>query len=412
MTPQELGTKLKQARENVGMKQADVANTLNLNRTAITQMEKGNRSVSTLELSQLAALYHRPVSAFFGAPDAEEDMLVVLYCALPDSGKKGAVKKQVSRYLHWCQEGHNLERILGRNPRSGPPAYDRPMPDGAWEAIQQGEHTADEERKRLDLGNRPVSDMSKLIQTQGIWASGVDFSSDVSGLFLSHSSIGMAIFANLAHSRNRKRFSYAHEYAHALMDRDAQVTVSQAANSSARVEMRANAFAAAFLMPADGIAALLEEFGKGKSSRNEHIIFDAATAEQIVIRSRSKSHEQSITYYDVAMIAHHFGVRYEAATYRLKSLRHISDTECDELLEKADAGKEYLRRLEYLSDSEGADDKNAIQRELRGEIIHLALEAHRREEISRGKLGDIAKLLGVDKDWLMTQAIDAHGGSL
>ena len=175
-----------------------------------------------------------------------------------------------------------------------------PILDGAWEAIQQGKSIADAERKRLDLGNRPVSDMSRLIQTQGIWASGVEFPDDISGLFLSHSSIGMAIFANLTQSRNRKRFSYAHEYAHALMDRDTQVAVSQATNSSELVEKRANAFAAAFLMPAGGIAALLEDFDKGKPSRSGHIIFDAATAEQIVIRSRSNAHEQSITYYDVA----------------------------------------------------------------------------------------------------------------
>ena len=412
MTPQELGAKLKQARENAGMSQADVADALNLTRTAIPQMESGNRSVSTLELSQLAALYHRPVSAFFEASDAEEDVFVALYRALPDSGAQDAMKEQASRYVNWFQEGHNLERILGRGHHSGPPAYELPMPDGAWEAIQQGKSIADAERKRLDLGNRPVPDVSKLIQTQGIWASGVDFPDKMSGLFLSHKSIGMAIFANLAHSRNRKRFSYAHEYAHALMDKNAQVTASQATNSSALVEKRANAFAAAFLMPAGGIAALLEDFDKGKPSRSDHVIFDAATAGQIDIRNRSSARDQSITYYDIAMIARHFGVSYSAATYRLKSLRYISDAECNELLEKADAGKEYLRRLEYLSDSEGADDENAIQRELRGEIIHLALEAHRREEISRGKLGDIAKLLDVDKDWLMKQAIDAHGGSL
>ena len=37
MTPQELGIKLKQVRENLGISQADVAGTLNLTRTAITQ---------------------------------------------------------------------------------------------------------------------------------------------------------------------------------------------------------------------------------------------------------------------------------------------------------------------------------------------------------------------------------------
>ena len=385
MTPQELGTKLKQARESVGMSQADVADALNLTRTAITQMENGKRAVSTLELSQLAALYHRPVSAFFGAHDAdEEDVLAVLNRALPDFGARDVVKKQVSRYLNWCREGHNLERILGRGRRSVLPAYTPPVPKDSWQAVQQGEAIARQERKRLDLGRAPVPDMVRLMRTQGIWASAAAFPDGISGLFLSHTSIGMAIFANAAHSRSRKRFAYAHQYAHALMEREAPVTLSQAANLSELAEQRANAFATAFLLPADGVAALLESFGKGK---------------------------QRVAYYDVAMLARHFGVSYLAAVYRLKNLHHISPTECATLAEKADMGKEYLRQLDYLSDLDGTDDESTIQRALRGDIIYLALEAHRREEISRGKLGDIAELLDVDKHWLTAQAIESRGGS-
>ena len=378
MTPQELGSKLKQARESVGMSQADVAAALNLTRTAISQMESGKRAVSTLELSQLAALYHCPVSAFFEASDAEEDVLAVLNRALPDFGARDAVKKQVSRYLNWCREGHNLERILGRGRRSVLPAYTPPVPKDSWQAVQQGEAIARQERKRLDLGRAPVPDMARLIRTQGIWASVAAFPDGISGLFLSHTSIGMAIFANAAHSRSRKRFAYAHKYAHALMERDAPVTLSQAANASEPAQQRANAFATAFLLPADGIAALLESFGKGK---------------------------QRVAYYDVAMLARHFGVGYLAATYRLKNLRHISPAECATLAEKADMSRAYLRQLDYLSDLEGTDDESTIQRALRGDIIYLALEAHRREEISRGKLGDIAQLLDVDKHWLTAQAI-------
>ena len=378
MTPQELGTKLKQARENVGMSQADVAAALNLARTAITQMESGKRAVSTLELSQLAALYHRPVSAFFRAPDAEEDVLAVLHRALPDFGARDAVKKQVSRYLNWCREGHNLERILGRGRRFVLPAYTPPAPKDSWQAVQQGEAIARQERKRLDLGRAPVPDMARLMRTQGIWASVAAFPDSISGLFLSHTSIGMAIFANAAHSRSRKRFAYAHEYAHALMEREAPAALSQAANASEPAEQRASAFATAFLLPADGVAALLESFGKGK---------------------------QRVAYYDVAMLARHFGVSYLAAVYRLKNLHHISPAECDALAEKADMARAYLRQLDYVSDLEGTDDESAIQRALRGDIIYLALEAHRREEISRGKLGDIAQLLDVDKHWLTAQTI-------
>ena len=378
MTPQELGTKLKQARENAGMSQADAADALNLTRTAITQMENGKRAVSTLDLSQLAALYHRPVSAFFGASDTEEDVLAVLHRTLPDFGARDAVKKQVSHYLNWCREGHNLERILGRGRRSVLPAFTPPVPRDSWQAVQQGEAIARQERKRLDLGRAPVPDMARLMRAQGIWASVAAFPDSISGLFLSHTSIGMAIFANAAHSRSRKRFAYAHQYAHALMEREAPVTLSQTANSSELAEQRATAFATAFLLPADGIAALLENFGKGK---------------------------QRVAHYDVAMLARHFGVSYLAATYRLKNLHHISPAECATLAEKADMGRAYLRQLDYVSDLESTDDESITQRALRGDIIYLALEAHRREEISRGKLGDIAQLLDVDKHWLTAQAI-------
>ena len=72
-----------------------------------------------------------------------------------------------------------------------------------------------------------------------------------------HHSIGLGILVNAAHSRARKRFSYAHEFAHALMDREAEITVSSAENASQLIEKRANAFAAAFLMPRGGIAEAL-----------------------------------------------------------------------------------------------------------------------------------------------------------
>ena len=56
---------------------------------------------------------------------------------------------------------------------------------------------------------------------------------------------------------------------------------------------------------------------------------------------RSPTRSQSITYKDIAMLAHHFGVSYQAALYRPKSLRH-SPAESRELLEQERFGREYL----------------------------------------------------------------------
>lgn len=406
MNQQDLGRKLKKARELAGLSQQDAADVLELPRTAVTQMEGGNRSVSTLELTRLSGLYHQPVSYFLEETIDEEgeDMLVALYRIAPGLNDEPEVKEQVNRYLDWCREGYNLEQILGRDHRMGPPNYAESIPRNVGEAVSQGAKIADQERKRLNLGHAPIPDMSELINEQNIWASGADFPDSISGLFLSHPSIGLAIFVNSGHTRARKRFSYAHEYAHALLDRDMKVTVSQSGNASELVEKRANAFAAAFLMPADGITAMLKSLDKGKPSKAEIMVFDVATNDRIDTSIRSNASDQRITYQDVAILAHHFGVSYQAATYRLRSLNHISPKECNDLLDKVDIGREYLEVLDMFDDLEEPEDKSLIKRELRNHVVHLAIEAYRREEISRGKLLDLGKSLEIPSDKLLNLA--------
>lgn len=406
MNQQDLGRKLRKARELAGLSQQDAADALELPRTAITQMEGGNRSVSTLELTKLSGLYHQSASYFLEETEDEEDedMLVALYRIAPGLDDEPEVKEQVNRYLDWCREGHSLERILGRDHRSGPPTYTESIPRNVGDAVSQGAKVAEQERKRLNLGHAPISDMSELINEQNIWASGADFPDSISGLFLSHPSIGLAIFVNSSHTRARKRFSYAHEYAHALLDREMEVTVSQTGNASELVEKRANAFAAAFLMPADGIIAMLKSLDKGKPSRAEIMVFDVATNDRIDTSIRSNASDQRITYQDVAILAHHFGVSYQAATYRLRSLNHISPKECNELLDKVDTGREYLEVLDMFDDLEEPEDKSLIKRELRNHVVHLAIEAYRREEISRGKLLELGKSLEIPSDKLLNLA--------
>ncbi|EQD30852.1 transcriptional regulator, XRE family, partial [mine drainage metagenome] len=57
ITQQELGRRLKTAREAIGLTQDDVAARLDVSRSAIAQMELGNRAVSSLELDRLAHIY-------------------------------------------------------------------------------------------------------------------------------------------------------------------------------------------------------------------------------------------------------------------------------------------------------------------------------------------------------------------
>ena len=64
-----LGKKLRQAREYVGFSQDEVANFLGVTRTAVTNMENGQRKVDALELKRLAELYRQPVTHFTGDED-------------------------------------------------------------------------------------------------------------------------------------------------------------------------------------------------------------------------------------------------------------------------------------------------------------------------------------------------------
>jgi transcriptional regulator with XRE-family HTH domain len=61
-----IGARLKEAREYLGLSQQEVANALNLPRTAVSMMESGQRGVESLELKALAKLYQRPVAYFTG----------------------------------------------------------------------------------------------------------------------------------------------------------------------------------------------------------------------------------------------------------------------------------------------------------------------------------------------------------
>jgi hypothetical protein len=148
-------------------------------------------------------------------------------------------------------------------------------------------------------------------------------------------------------------------------------------------------------MPRDGVAETLAALDKGLPSRAEETVFDAATGGHFDAQTRPAPRSQRITYQDAATLAHRFGVSYQAAVYRLLSLRHISRTECDELLAREAVGKDFLESINMFDDLEGKDEKPLMDRELRSQVTRLAIEAFRREEVSRGRLLDLSKLLGI-----------------
>lgn len=402
MDQRTLGKKIKHLREKNGFTQEEVEQSVALPQKALTHIESGARRVSTLELAKLADLFHIPIVDFFAQEVKGEDLFVTLHRIAPGLESDPKVNDQVAKCIQLCREGVFLKAVLGLSHQQPIRTYSCPTPRNIQEAKKQGEDVAREERRRLELGDAPIYDIVEVFSSQGIWTAKTMLPKEMSGLFLHHPSLGMAIIVNALHVPTRQRFSYAHEYAHALFDANRTITISNADNANDLIEVRANAFASAFLMPEQGIANLLRSMGKGGGSRIELAIYDPSTERAVEEQYRQNASFQKISAQTLAWIAYHFGMSYQAAVYRLQNLGYYKAKERDDLLKDESKGRDYLRILHHTQESEIVIDQVFQNRELlRTQIGRLAIEAYQREEISRGRLLDLGKLLEVpSKDLL------------
>ncbi len=406
MKPPRLSDSLRNARESRGLSQRVVADEIGVTRTAITQIENGNRKVSTLELSKLAHLYRHSIQDLLNekTPHESQNVFAAVELYAPELRENSKAQTQLEDCLKLCIEGVRLKRLVMAKDRLSPPSYDISNPRSIGEAVLQAENVAEQERRRIGFGHAPIVDISSLVAQQGIWVSSVKLPDEVSGMFVRHPDIDVLMLANSSHVRSRMRFSIAHEYAHSLLDPNYEIRVSSKQNSVELTECRANAFAASFLMPKTGVFEVLQRCNKGFSTRHEQSVFDVAGEAQIDCEIRNPSGSQQINHKDVATLAYYYGVSYPVALFRLKGLRYISSPESAHLLDQERYGLEYLKELKMLEDLEETEQIRRGDLEIQREVTHLAIEGYRRELISRGRLLELAKMLGVSGQVLVRLA--------
>lgn len=407
ITQEELGRRIRSAREACGLTQEQVAADLDVSRPTVAQIEAGNRAVSSLELDQLAHLFGRDIRELVAEAFSEADSLAAFFRAQPEVLAEPAVAEALRDCVALGREITSLERLIGLDGGSAATAsYYLPPPKTRWEAVQQGERLSTEERRRLGLGDAAIPELTELLETQGIRTGVLDLPPDVSGLTLNDPKVGLFVVANRIQHVLRRRFSFAHEYAHVLADRDRFGLVSRSSERDNLVEVRANAFAASFLMPENGVRQFVASLGKGKPSRVHADVIGVVSDEHdsLEVEGRSAPGSQAIQLYDVVRLAHHFGVSRIAALYRLRNLKIISKPELDKLkhLDDLGRGKQLAAHL-GLPEADHAEVREQFQHR----ILGLALEAFRREEISRGKLDELSSMLGFTRDRLDSLLEDA-----
>jgi hypothetical protein len=156
-------------------------------------------------------------------------------------------------------------------------------------------------------------------------------------------------------------------------------------------------------MPEEGVRSHLADLGRGPASRERFEIFDES--ETVSAEVRPEPGARGVGLYEIVLLAHHFQVSRTAAIYRLFNLRVLSQGERDELLaqEKAGQGKQ-IEDLLHLPQP----DHHVAREGFRLRFLGLAMEAYRREKITRAKLFELGHLVDYGRETL--EAVLASAG--
>lgn len=100
-----LGERLKDARKYLGLKQGEVAAYLKIPRTALIDIEKGQRRVEVIELTRLAKLYRQPVSHFTGEDEASAHLPIdVAHLARKAADLSEQDRSELGRFAEYLRD--------------------------------------------------------------------------------------------------------------------------------------------------------------------------------------------------------------------------------------------------------------------------------------------------------------------
>lgn len=385
VTWEEVGLRLRRAREDLGLTQDDVAKTLGLSRPTISLIESGKRQVSSIELLRFARTYRRPLKWFLEkdqpALPVEDD--IEAWLRAEETGPKE--RDELYAFKELCQEYAHLEKLVtGRN--AGLQVQYEASRLGNL-GVTQGDHLAEEERRRLGIGEDPILNLPQLLELEGIKVvpNRLDPLNKLAGASVYSRTFGPAIFVNLAGPPGRWNFTAAHEYAHLLVDRGApSIDQETYLQSHSPREVRANSFAASFLVPREGLQKELWNLGWRPGG--------------------------GLPVWFIVYLQHRFCVSYQAMVYRLDNLGFIDQPRRDELLKYSPATLAGM--LGYCQEDVCTKwERVGIGRPAR--FRALALQAYAEGLISIGKLVELLEKPRGEVERLVVEMgeVEPHGGS-
>jgi transcriptional regulator with XRE-family HTH domain len=261
-----LGTRLRRAREEVNLSQGAFAKALGLSSEYISLLESGKRTPSFETLHKVAGFLNKNVSYFF------EDRRPAFERLLDQPPADDRVRKDLLKFRATCERYLELEARTGRRLDLAP-RYPRVSP----------ERLAEEERRRLGLGNEPIRDIFGLCEVNGcrIVRQTLSEEARIAGIFVFDEE-RKAAFALVSANEppGLQTIIAAHLYGHYLMDRtdspivdNPDVVVDEYVSLYPPREQYAQTFAARFLVPPDKLRELVEKDLRVKSLGFDDVLF-------------------------------------------------------------------------------------------------------------------------------------------
>ena len=280
----EIGERLRIAREAAGLTQAAAAEKIDVARTTIVAIERGQRRIKTNELQGLCSLYGTSANAILRQEAVHLDM-VPRFRKLAQSADDAA--EQAACLLNDLVSAEvELENALGiKRTRNYPP--ERPILPG--DVRQQAEQDAQDLRDWMGLGAGPVLDIVSLLDLQlGIRVYVRPLDGKISGLFAYDEAVGACMLLNAAHPVGRIIQTGAHELGHFNSARRQPEVLTEGEVPHSREERYADHFGRCFVTPARAVRQRFAEITAGQSHlTRRHIILLASAfgvAREAIVR--------------------------------------------------------------------------------------------------------------------------------
>ena len=273
LTAQEIGRRLRLARESAKIRQDEAAKVIGMSRPTLVSIEKGDRRVRIQELQALANHYGVSVNALLRREAVHTD-LVPRFRRLRET--EGDHTSEAVKLLNDLVRAEvELENILGiERAKNYPP--ERGI--NAGDVVELAEQHAQELRDWLGLGSGPIADIFTLMELDlgiRLYQRRLSSGSKVDALFTYDQTLGACILLNANFPLERRIQSAAHELGHFVGTRQAPEVLEENEKFQSREERYAHAFGRAFLTPRKSFETAWRQLTAGSEITRRPIIVQA-----------------------------------------------------------------------------------------------------------------------------------------